>query len=319
MRLLLVLLLTALTARDAGALAWRELDKDYTRTTVSTLKRLEATREHARFVLRRRVELYITDSDAHMNPGAFASYNLQYKVMYMDKDRLMNGAMELKEMGFRTDEIGDILAWKTLPIIVHELTHAMTDARSEKNLGVRFLLTVLEDELICFFDELLALQELFGQRPVLWHRGMILDIDRVHADMLLAWKKDEAALRRHVRRLYPHLPSLETASRGELLEHARAFTEAAMEDLQKVRRTRRKCAKSKGSEGCASAAELARSERVYRERLRWGKGTERFLSTEEGLDRVREFYSAEVERRLERLRSVREALRGPGKEPAATP
>lgn len=211
----------------------RYYSKDYDRAVLALLARLPSTRAHAAFLLEERLDLVVTDSIDRVDDDVLGCYDLASRRLFVDKVRLLNGADELEDGGAPRGGVGEILAYKTLPTIVHETRHAMTHRALQKEFGAWLALPYVESEQLSFYDEVLALRDMFRERPKLWSPGKILSIEKDEADVLRIFERGPDQLDALVRRLYAASSSVLADPRDKLLDKAlrreRGFTAAGNE------------------------------------------------------------------------------------------
>lgn len=297
--------LAAFLPSQARAQEWGELSRDYSRLVVALLETLPSTRRHAAFLLEKRIDLTVTDSPTHVDDNILGAYDFVERRIYVDEVRLLNGAEELLNQGVPRKDAAEILAWKTLPTIVHEATHAMTHHAVERGAGRRLLLYVLEDELLAFYDELLALHELLRRRPGLWREDRILSIERSYGDILRDWNKGGLALERRVMRLYDGVDPLLTTPLPDLLGRLDGDIRELKETLEDLRRLARQGDEHAVLEREALARRtfrsLAEMVRYAQAKLELNSQAREALSEPKSYRRLKDFYRAELRERLERL------------------
>lgn len=305
------LALGTLWASGVRALEWETLDREFCRAAVAALRRLDASREHAAFALRERIDLVIAPRGKGFSADALGSYDARQRRMYLDKKTLLAGAEELSAMGLRPEEVSEALAWKMLPTLVHELGHGMIGRKLQDELRVPFNMPVLEDEMLSFFDEVLVLHDSFAARPELWHPGMILDIEEDQAALLQAWRRRTEDLQESVRRAYPKRFSVLEAEDSWLWSWNASETLRDEKLLAEVRALRRRVAAAPPGEipeADRKLRELRESERTARNLLEEDRRIRRVLADPVLLGRLRAFYRRELAARVRALAALREAL-----------
>ena len=197
-----------LAASPARAQEWKEFNRPYMETVVGLLKRLRSTRELWVFVTRRKVGLEVTDNPAHVDDSIVGAYDMVEERMFLDEVRLLDGAEQLLDAGASNATAAQVLAWKSMSTIVHELTHAKTHDEVRRRVGRPIAFPSVEDERLAFYEGCLALFELFEEKPELWDRSRILDMEKVDADYLAAWLEGPGMLERAVAETYEGRPRL---------------------------------------------------------------------------------------------------------------
>jgi len=229
MRLAAVLLLSALPLRAQEDAAFR---KAFYAECIAALGELDATQEQLAFVRKHNIDLEISSSPLKIPEDALGLYRDSDKKMYLNATMIAQGR---RELGFRAAmddaDIPRILAWKVLPVLGHEIRHAITHEKIRRQLGFSFDSSSLEDEMISFVDTVRVLREAIGKHPDYWSQRMILTIDGSDGALLAAWRKNPTALKELVAPLYPEVPSVLALSHKELL--------AAVDDELKKSRKRR--------------------------------------------------------------------------------
>ncbi|MBI5596384.1 MAG: hypothetical protein HY928_09885 [Elusimicrobia bacterium] len=203
-----LLALALLPATAVHGQEWGEFDRPYLETVVGLLKRLRSTREHWAFVSRRKIDLVVTDNPAHVDDSVVGAYDMVEERMFLDEVRLLEGAEQLLDEGASAGTTAKVLAWKSMFTVVHELTHAKTHDQVRRLVGRPIAFPSVEDERLAFYEGCLALFELFEERPELWERGRILDMERVAAGYLEAWLEGPGVLERAVAQTYEERPQL---------------------------------------------------------------------------------------------------------------
>ncbi|MEK7858595.1 MAG: hypothetical protein AAB320_05575 [Elusimicrobiota bacterium] len=306
-------LLLAILLTPAASLGqeWPEFSKDYHRQVISLLRRLPATRRHAAFILDSRVALEVTDNPTKVDDHVQAVYDMVERRISIDEVRLLEGAEELIDQGAPRALVAEILAWKTLPTIVHEITHAMSHRDQERLLGGRFLFGCLESELLSFYDELLVQHELYKERPDLWRRDKILKIERSYGEMLLSWRRGQGELDAQVRAMYGEAPSLLSAPKEELVAGVARRILVLEGSLAELRGLRRE------AEGALRRDEVVRRDFqrlaeaiAYTESLLEAKrATRQALADDASRGKLQDRYRAELAKRRGRLEELRGEVR----------
>lgn len=288
-----------LFAAPAGAQEWVDFNRRYMETVVALLKRLPSTRAHWAFVARTKLPLRVSDDIHRVDDHMVASYDPVGKDIHIDEVRLIQEAEGLTDQGVSTGTAAEVLAWKSLPTVVHEITHAINDEGVRKAAGGEFLFKELEDEVVAFYDGLLALFDMIQEKPELWSGERILDIDRVEADYLKEWLKGADDLEETVESVYPRNTRLLKTEPERLIALLDAELERDLDILALLRSGR-----PYSSSRFASAAEAARHfERVHAMR----RATRAVLADPARLARVRAYYKDAVEDRRRRLEARRPA------------
>jgi hypothetical protein len=210
-----ILLLAALPLRAQEDPVFR---KAFYAECIKALGELDATQEQLAFVRKHAIDLEISTSTLKIPEDALGLYRDADKKMYLNEEMIAQGR---RELGFRAameeTDIPRILAWKVLPVLGHEIRHAITHEKIRRQLGFSFDSPSLEDEMISFVDTVRVLQEAIAKHPEYWSQRMILGIDGSNGDLLAAWRRNPTALKELVAPLYPEVPSVLAMSHEELL------------------------------------------------------------------------------------------------------
>lgn len=304
----LAALLCALPLLPAQAQEWSEFNRPYMESVVGLLKRLRSTREHWAFVSRERVDLEVTDNPAHVDDSVVGAYDMIERRMFLDQVRLMDGAEQMIDDGAPAKTTAEVLAWKSLPTIVHELTHARVHERVRKLMGRPIAFPSVEDEQLAFYEGCLALFEMFEERPELWEPRRILSFEKVNADILRAWLAGPGVLDAVVRETYDNRPELLKEEPEKLLALVDARIKSESDLLAKMRRTRRTI-ESVGLERAGiprrTYEDLADNLRYVERSLAVDVSTREALSDPARLERLRAFYRSELADRRARLEARR--------------
>lgn len=304
--------LTLLAPGPAPAQEWKDLNRAYMEAVVGLLKRLRSTREHWAFLARAKVDLEVTDNPAHVDDSVVGAYDMIERRMYLDEVRLMEGAEQMMDAGASAETTAEVLAWKSLPTIVHELTHAKNHEAVRKLVGGPVSFPNVEDEQVAFYEGCLALFEMFEERPELWDKGRILDFEKVNADILKAWLAGPGVLDEVVARTYEGRPVLLEEKPAELL----ARVDRRIESLKRSIGSMRELQRIVDAGGPEMAGLARRRLGDLRGSLRYAEGalasqrsTREALADPESLERLRAFYRASLADRRARLEARRAGVR----------
>ncbi|TBR20971.1 hypothetical protein EPO15_11495 [bacterium] len=232
-------LLAALLSLPAAAQEWSDFDRPYLSEAVALLKRLPSTRAVWRFTARERIPLEVTDNPSHVDDNTLGAYDMVDRHIYIDEVVLIREAEGLVDGGASSTTTARVLAWKSLPVVVHELTHGLVHDEVRRMMGRPFIFPSVEDEQIAFYAGSLALFDMFDEKPELWSRERLLDLDETSGQVLKAWLRGADVLERFIARLYDGRPSLVHDADAELLAVAQRRVDSTRADLQAMRDTRR--------------------------------------------------------------------------------
>jgi len=295
-------------APPAAAEEWAEFDRPYLETAVALLKRLPSTREVWRFVQRERIPLEVSDNPAHVDDNTLGAYDMVDRHIYIDEVVLIREAEGLVDEGVSPRTAAEVLAWKSLPVVVHELTHGLVHDKVRKMMGRAFIFPSVEDEQIAFYSGSLALFDMFDEKPELWSQERLLAMDETEGHVLKAWIKGPRVLERYVELLYEERPSLIADDDKKLLEVAQNRVDSVRARIAAMREARR-AMDAHGPEMAGVSqrflrelpAALAHSERA----LAILTDTRDVLSDPSSLTRLRAFYKSELEARRARIEARR--------------
>ncbi|MBI3300294.1 MAG: hypothetical protein HYZ75_19175 [Elusimicrobia bacterium] len=298
-------LMAFLVLRPAAAQEWGPYDRPYLAEAVSLLKRLPSTSEHWRFVSAQRIPLQVTDNPAEVDDSILGAYSLVDRRIAIDEVILARAAEDLVDDGAAPAVAARVLAWKTLPTIVHELTHGRVHDDLRRLAGGPFALAVLEDEQLAFYDGCLALLDLFAEKPALWSKERLLELDEPEAATLEAWFRGPEGIDALVAQVYDGRRSL-------LKDDAAVFRAAADNTIFDLRRA---AAKLREGGGAAEAGRRLLGRRRHmspKEALAYVEralpvfiSTRRTLDDPAALERVRAYYRGALAERRAKLEARR--------------
>lgn len=306
----LAALLCALPLLSTQAQEWSEFDRPYLETAVSLLERLPSTREVWRFVSRERIPLEVTDNPAHVDDNVLGAYDMVERHIYIDEVVLVREAEGLVDEGVTARTAAQVLAWKSLPVIVHELTHGLVHDEVRRLMGRAFIFPSVEDEQIAFYAGCLSLFDMFDEKPDLWSKERLLEMDETEGRVLQAWLLGPRALERMVVLMYDERPSLLADDDKKLLAVAQRRVDSTRERLAAMRATQ-KAAAAHGPEMAGVSQRFLRElpkALAYEERaLAILTDTRDLLSDPAALARLRAHYKKGLEERRARLEARRPA------------
>lgn len=267
----------------------------------SLMGQLRSTSEHAAYLRRKPVKLAVLPPSFYVQPNSFAAYNLETHTVYFNAAILEHGALELVSRGVGEEELPLLLAWKSLSVMAHEVRHAMLKARARSK-GFDYGVNLLEEEMVCFFDEMSVLQEALAVKPEFWSRDRLLEIDATSGKLLIQWQKNPSAVREFVAPLYPAAFSVLSTSRGELLEEIDATDREAAEVIVQSERIRRE-----SPPGDPALFELERDQpdRFSAARIARNKLFKKSLSDARYYKAFKGFLKAEIQAMLAKARAQR--------------
>lgn len=306
------LMAAVLFAAPLHAQEWRDFNEPYMRSVVGLLKRLKTTQAHWGFISREGIGLVVTDNPSHVSDSVAGAYDLVERRMFLDEVRLLDAAEALQDAGATAATTAEVLAWKTLPTIVHEMTHAMVHDRVRRLAGTDIAFPCVEDEMLAFYDGAITLFELFDEKPRLWEKDRILDIDRLWGLTLKAWLKGAGGLDEVIRDTYSERPSLLEESHETLLAYVDRRIDVLKEGLAAARGARRaadQCGPAMSGIARRTYADLQQAVPYMSKELEIQLNTRVFLSDEEALARLRSLYSGALKERRARLEASRRRVR----------
>ena len=177
-------------------------------------------------------------------------------------------------------------------------------------MGQAFIFPSVEDEQIAFYAGCLALFDMFDEKPDLWAKERLLEMDETEGRVLQAWLMGHRALERLVSAMYDERPSLLTDDDKELLAVAQRRVDSTRERIAEMRETQR-AVEAHGPEMAGVSQRFLRelpSALRYEERaLAILTDTRDVLSDPASLARLRAYYKKGLEERRARLEARRPA------------
>lgn len=211
----------------------------FARRWEEALGELSSLKEHRDFVLRKKsIRLRIEDP----KPGAGISRDTAvaaYKDggLYLNRVALVLEAHNLESIGVPHEQTPEILAWKFLSTLAHEIRHGIIQQELEARAGF-FTPILLEDEVLASFDEVVVLKEAIAARSRFWEKRLLLHIDKENGTLLADWARP-GGLERNVRERYPaKVSALEIGREGLLreLEEEERRLKGILRDTETARR-----------------------------------------------------------------------------------
>lgn len=150
---------------EAGLLTAEESEA-VQRAWFGMLSSIEGLREHGEFLGSGRVRISIEENDFPGLQNALAVYSsgrLRIKRQLLDE-----GKKALLKQGVEPKDLCDALAARTLPLVVHELRHGITDRQVREAVGLPFQAALIESEVLAYADQLRAVHILRRLRPELF-------------------------------------------------------------------------------------------------------------------------------------------------------
>jgi hypothetical protein len=240
---------------------------------IRDLGELASTREQAAFI----------GSDAsRFVPADFKEKNFGDSLAVYEDGRifinerfLARWARELKSQGVEDSSLNEALAAATVHAVAHEVRHAITDREVEALAGMRLSEPLLEDEVVCSFEQVLARREALARWPEL-ARLKLSVLDKVDSVLEEGAASGLVGMRMFVESSYAvnGVRSVLKTPREILLKHYR-------EDLDKF--------EALLSRGPAAGGPSPRALRGLVKRVR---ATIEFFSDEGRYEKVKEFYKS---------------------------
>lgn len=220
---------------------WDALSPLYIKSLVVILSTLDTTRDHFLFVKKEDIDLKVIMPGDRMQATTLGLYVDRENSMFLNRSMLLKGAEELRRKGTPDSVIPEILAWKTIHIVVHEIRHGMNSQGLIAKKGVYFPLTYIEDEYIAFIDQMATIHEVLVVRPELWEIERILDIEKNVAVLIEAQQRSVDGLKALVRAQprYAQKPAVLSGNAGILADVRRReeeFEELLRGHLRAIRR-----------------------------------------------------------------------------------
>lgn len=243
---------------DAGHLARARIFIDsnpdfgarFTRAWEEVLSGLKSAQAHSRFIRKRgTVSLTIADPGEELRERTAALY--VNGEVYVNRIELVLNALSLENRGVPRVETPRLLAWKMMPLLVHEIRHGITEEELRTKAGANCPMASLEDERVAFFDQIRVAQEIIGRKPRLWDDALLIPEDVETGSLLAAWSGHPDGLERYVEEIYVGKDSVLASSRTALL----AKHEGLLAELKSLLR------KSRELRGSRSGGEKTSDER----------------------------------------------------------
>lgn len=187
-------------------------------------------RESYRFVeSQARVDLRFPGGGEGFGEHTLAIYN--EGLVRVNRRWLAQGGAALEARGVPYAKVPEVLAWKALPVLVHELRHGITEVEMKAELGRVCSDYIYEDEVVAFRDQVSAVKYLLSLRLPAFHDAIFVETDRASANILEAWEAGPGAFIGGIRDSYPGKLSALDTPREELAETSRSLLAEAREKL----------------------------------------------------------------------------------------
>ncbi|MBI3297690.1 MAG: hypothetical protein HYZ75_05970 [Elusimicrobia bacterium] len=262
---ILVLLLSAAAwaGEDPVAYAARRADlgRKFSAQWRHLLKSLPELAEHHRFVESRpRVDLRFPAPGDGFSEHTVAIY--EEGLVRVNRRWLAAGGAALEAKGVPYARVPEILAWKALPVLVHELRHGINSVEMRAELGRVCDNFIVEEEAVAYRDQTAALKALLARGKPAFHEALYVDADRVSFSVLRAWDAGPGEFMEDVRARNEGKLSALTSTRAELLEAAASLLDDSRANLAAWRskdpEARARLLKELGPNAEARSAELVR-------------------------------------------------------------
>ena len=229
---LLVSSVPAAAAEDPVAYAARRADlgHKFSAEWRKLLRGRPELSEHHRFVESRpRVELRFPAPGFNMGENTIAIY--EEGLVRVNRRWLAAAGAALEAKGVPYERVPEILAWKALPVLVHELRHGINAEEMQAELGKVCDNFIVEEEAVAFRDEVAALKPLLAIHPLAFHHALFTDIDQELANILASWDAGPAKFLADIAASYPGKLSAMKSSRQELLAASKELLADRSADL----------------------------------------------------------------------------------------
>ncbi|MBI4051431.1 MAG: hypothetical protein HY400_02880 [Elusimicrobia bacterium] len=147
------------------------------------LSELPSTQEHASFLSSHG--LTFTFSAKESSLASFAPW--EPSIIKINGKILGEAIEALKSESVSSQKIAHIVAVKTLPLIAHEIRHAMTQDRLKTH-GIGSCM-FLENEMISHTDEVGVIADMKKHKPILWQSYSIPHIEDHYIKLEQAWNQ----------------------------------------------------------------------------------------------------------------------------------
>lgn len=175
----------------------------------STISSLATTRAHAQFLADHDLPIKFPTKIGRLLNAEFIA-SLEPDGLYVSQSYIMALAKELVAGGVQSDELAHVLALKTVPIIGHEIRHAIDAQELKVNHAIEFLAGSYEDETSAYFDQVMIFSEVDQKYPLLWwfDSYRLPQIDPILVALRQAWQSEPQGLEKYVRSHPPLLSSI---------------------------------------------------------------------------------------------------------------
>jgi hypothetical protein len=288
--------------KQAAQHGWQVFNAAYLKATVRALNTLDATQPHAAFIFSREIDLEVVPPGPAVPESSLGTYHDDKRKMFLNEHVLLRGMRELRDKGATDEEIPEILAWKMMPTIAHEIRHAMTAEGVRQASGVSPPFKPLESEFISFLEEIVVILEIIRVRPGLWSdSSRILEIENGTAALLRARKRHPVVLKESIAATGSY------RKRHRILDTPRAeLVERYQNELADYKRYFANLETAPDS--FADPAEAEELEHVAMQSVRslgHVRKMHELYSDAEVFNRIHAFYATEIQRVERRLRKSR--------------
>jgi hypothetical protein len=254
------------------------------------MRLLEGFPEHAAFLKDHGLSLRIAGKDERKMGGN--SFEYSFGTVYANRAVLAKVWESLSGQGASPE----VLAAKSLPFIVHEIRHAITEAEIEKACGAPLSFASIEYEALSFADQAKAYSTLESKHPELakYDAGVYDSMDKMFAEDL-ASGIDTLALRVS---LFYKGPSVLSTPDADLLAGSAKAASAFGRDLEKVRGYKKLLAGSPSEEDRGRMQGFLNSvpyEDQISEMLGKAEGVQAFFSDPSRGEKLRAYYLSRLQ------------------------
>jgi hypothetical protein len=130
---------------------------------VEQMRSMDETWAHGTFLKAGRMSLDVVDPWHFGLRKALAGYSEDH--IRVNRDFLNLAKKSLLSQGVGRESLVEVLAAKTLSLIVHEVRHGLTARGIRKATGMEFKCGLIEDEVLAYMDKLRAINALSRKRP----------------------------------------------------------------------------------------------------------------------------------------------------------
>jgi len=168
-----------------------DFGRRFSRAWEKTINELESTRAHAAFLFgKEKIPVVYVDPGLTLEESMIAMFEGPTGRFLVNRTDLALSALRLSQTGVPSKEVPEVLAWKMLPALAHELRHAIVREELLKAFGSPCGEVFLDDELLAYADTARVAREAVGLHPEYWEESLLLpDLDANSGILIDAWER----------------------------------------------------------------------------------------------------------------------------------